>query len=221
MAVTCVFTVLKLGTPSPNQIKILQHALKLKEDGDFGPVTKSAVMTYQRINGLVVDGIAGEITCTKLGIWCKTPPTPVNIGPIQKAIQDGTGKSFKSFTEFYNLVVKYCDYAHYFNDQKSLKIEISNIIAAFNGKPTNNEDNCVDYAQLGVALAKEMGYTAVPYGIYCTGDKINHAIFLISEKEFKNPTWIDLAAAASSNYPIGSHWCSGNLTKQPSWIPYE
>ena len=72
-----------------------------------------------------------------------------------------------------------------------------------------------------MALAKEMGYNAVPYGIYCTGDRINHAIFLISGKEFGSSTLIDLAAAAGSNYSIGSHWCSGALTKQPSWIPYE
>lgn len=153
-------------------------------------------------------------------VWIVAPVTP-KVGPIQKAIQDGTGKTFKSFPEFYNLVVKYCNYSHYFNDQKSLKTEIDNIIAAFNGKPTGNEDNCVDYCQVGTALAKEMGYSATVYGIYCIGDKINHAIFTVNGKEFKNPTWVDLAAAASSNYPMGSHWCSGKITKEPGWIPYE
>jgi len=64
-----------------------------------------------------------------------------------------------------------------------------------------------------------MGYTVTVYGIYCTGDKIWHAICLVQGKEFKNPTWIDFAAMSKSNYPIGAHWCSGQLVKEPSWIP--
>ena len=72
-----------------------------------------------------------------------------------------------------------------------------------------------------VQLAREMGYTAKLFGIYCTKDQINHAIFQIQGKEFITPTWIDLAAAASDNYTIGNHWCTGKLTLEPSWLPYE
>ena len=71
------------------------------------------------------------------------------------------------------------------------------------------------------AIGREMGYTVTVYGIYCTGDKIWHAICLVQGKEFTKPTWIDFAAMSKSNYPIGSHWCSGQLVKEPSWIPYE
>jgi len=219
MSITCISAILGLNANAPNQIKILQHFLGIKEDGNFGPITESAVKQWQGKHGLIKDGILGPITGKAMRIWCKQ--SNVKVGPIQKQIQDATGKTWTTFTEFYNLVVKYCDYSHYFNDQKSLQTEIKNLIAAFNGKPTGNEDNCVDYTQVGVALAREMGYNAVPYGLYCRKDQINHAIFLISGKEFGSATWIDLAAAASSNYSIGNHWCDGTPNKEPSWIPYE
>lgn len=50
-----------------NDVKLLQqllcyHGYGLAVDGDFGSVTKSAAMEYQKKNGLVVDGIVGEKT---------------------------------------------------------------------------------------------------------------------------------------------------------------
>lgn len=67
---TCVFTILTKGNKGIEQTKILQHSLELKEDGIYGTVTETAVKTYQKKKGLVIDGIAGQITCTSLGIWC-------------------------------------------------------------------------------------------------------------------------------------------------------
>jgi hypothetical protein len=136
----------------------------------------------------------------------------VTKGPVQKAIEEAMNIQFSSFTQFYNFVKTSGVYSHYFDDQFSWQEEIRKIKAGL---------NCVDFTQLGMKLAKEMGYTVIPYGIYCTGDKINHAIFTIKGKEFSTATWIDLAAAASSNYAIGSHWCSGTLTANPKWIPQE
>ncbi len=49
-------------------IKRLQAALGLVADGDFGPATEKAVMTFQRRNGLAEDGVAGPATLAKLGI---------------------------------------------------------------------------------------------------------------------------------------------------------
>lgn len=49
-------------------VKILQDALHLIPDGIFGPLTQEAVETYQRENGLAVDGIAGLNTLTALGL---------------------------------------------------------------------------------------------------------------------------------------------------------
>ena len=150
----------------------------------------------------------------------KTIVKPVTTsGTIQKQIQDGTGHTFSNFTGFYNIVKEHCVYAYYFNDQKSSAAETAEIIQDING--TGPGLNCVDWTQFGIKLAKEMGYTATPYGVYCAVDGINHAIFWIAGKEFGNGTWIDLSAAAKNSYQIGSHWCSGSKTKNPSWIPAE
>ena len=148
-----------------------------------------------------------------------TTPTVVATSDIQKKIIAGTGKTFSTFTQFYELVRVNCDYAYYFNGQYNAANAVAMIIKDINGSATGL--NCVDYTQVGVKLAKEMGYQAIPYGVYCTGDKINHAIFQIKGKEFSSWTWIDLAAAASGGKALGLHWCSGAITARPSWIPEE
>lgn len=154
------------------------------------------------------------------GVSCSQIHPNNTTGSIQSRIQNGTGKIFTTFTEFYKLVLVYVSYFYYFNDQKTLSQEVQSIIDAING--INNGDNCVDFCQLGVALAREMGYQAVCYGIYCPQSKIWHAVFLIKGKEFTDWTIIDLAAAAEDNYPIGKCWCDWSTrVKEPSWIPYE
>ena len=158
------------------------------------------------------------------------PPQVISSGTITDQIQKATGKTWNNFTEFYNLVVKYCSYSYYYDDRFSLAQEIQHIIDDLNGM--NDGQNCVDWCQAGVKIAQEEGYGAIPYGIWCPGDQVNHAIFLITGKEFIGKTTtingqtvegniIDLAAASSDNYGINTHWCNGAMTKQPAWIPYE
>ena len=217
------------------QIKAIQTKLKSLGyytgaiDGSWGSYSITAAKAYQKAKGLVVDGVVGPITLAKLGLsfntttttssTATTTPTAVTTSDIQKKIIAGTGKSFTTFSQFYELVRVNCDYSYYFNGQYNAANAVAMLIKDINGSATGL--NCVDYTQIGVKLAKEMGYTAVPYGIYCTTDGINHAIFKISGKEFTSETWIDLAAAASSGKALGLHWCTGALTKEPSWIPYE
>lgn len=224
---SCIFSTLVKGNSGPNQTKVLQQ--KLKDlgyytgvvDGSFGDYTLKAVIAYQKAKGLVQDGIVGPVTAKSMGILCsgaKAAPV-VTTSDIQKKIIAGTGKSFTTFTQFYEIVRTKCDYAYYFDGQYNAANAVAMIIKDINGAATGL--NCVDYTQVGVKLAKEMGYQAVPYGIYCPGDGINHAIFQIKGKEFSSWTWIDLAAAASGGKALGLHWCSGAITKEPSWIPYE
>jgi len=204
-----------------SQWKLIQTKLKALGyytgvvDGIAGTYTIKAVKLFQKSRGLLQDGVVGPITLKALGITIVKPPAPtvpVAVGPVQKGIQDVMGITFITFTQFYNFVKTSGKYSHYFDDQFNWQEEIRKIKAGL---------NCVDFTQLGMKLAREMGYTVVPYGIYCTGDGINHAIFTIKGHEFKTETWIDLAAAASSNYAIGRHWCSGKLTARPGWIPFE
>ncbi len=56
----------------------LPKGKKLGVDGDFGPNTHKAVETYQRLNGLSVDGVVGKNTWTRLGVtWTgKTKAQP-------------------------------------------------------------------------------------------------------------------------------------------------
>ena len=204
-----------------SQWKLIQTKLKglgyytAIVDGIPGTLTVLAVKKFQQKRGLKVDGVVGPVTLKALGITIVKPPAPivpVVVGQVQKSIQDAMGIKFNTFTQFYNFVKTSGKYSHYFDDHFNWEQEVAKIRLGL---------NCVDFTQLGMKLAREMKYDAVPYGIYCTGDKINHAIFLIKGHEFSDWTWIDLAAAASSNYSIGTHWCNGKLTERPSWISQE
>lgn len=47
-------------------VKRIQIAVGTKSDGDFGPLTKAAVIKYQKANGLTADGIVGPLTWDKI-----------------------------------------------------------------------------------------------------------------------------------------------------------
>ena len=47
-------------------VKLLQEALGISADGDFGPGTERALKAWQAANGLTADGIAGPMTLGKL-----------------------------------------------------------------------------------------------------------------------------------------------------------
>jgi len=59
--------VLKKGSKGQS-VKTLQEFLKITVDGDFGSKTESAVKSYQKKNGLTVDGIVGPRTWEHMGI---------------------------------------------------------------------------------------------------------------------------------------------------------
>jgi len=48
-------------------VKYLQGKLGIVADGDFGPITKAAVIAFQKANGLDPDGICGPLTWAKIG----------------------------------------------------------------------------------------------------------------------------------------------------------
>jgi peptidoglycan hydrolase-like protein with peptidoglycan-binding domain len=68
-----VFPMMELSQGYVNeQVKVLQFVLNGREnagltiDGDFGPITKAAVESYQLSSGLVNDGVVGPLTWAKL-----------------------------------------------------------------------------------------------------------------------------------------------------------
>lgn len=62
-------------------IKPVQRVVGVKDDGSFGPLTETAVKTWQSKHFLTADGIVGPATCTAMGgIWAPAvvaPPAPV------------------------------------------------------------------------------------------------------------------------------------------------
>jgi peptidoglycan hydrolase-like protein with peptidoglycan-binding domain len=48
------------------QADLNRHGAKLKIDEVFGPLTEAAVKIFQKVRGLVVDGIVGPLTWAKL-----------------------------------------------------------------------------------------------------------------------------------------------------------
>ena len=59
--------VLKMGDVG-DEVKVLQKALGLKEDGDFGPATKAAVVAFQKKHRLYPDGVVGKNSWARLGV---------------------------------------------------------------------------------------------------------------------------------------------------------
>ena len=57
--------VYKIGSTGP-VVKQIQTALGLIPDGSFGPLTKEALVTWQREHNLTADGIAGPSTLARL-----------------------------------------------------------------------------------------------------------------------------------------------------------
>jgi putative intracellular protease/amidase len=139
-------------------------------------------------------------------------PTPNWKGTAWLQFEKACGKTFKNFTEIYQWILKNTDYSYYLDDKYTWQQELDRKL---------NYLNCVDMCQALMKIAKSGGYTVVPYGVYCPTYRVNHAIFLISGKEFTDEKWVDGAAAASDNYPLGQHWCNGAKTKRPGWIPEE
>lgn len=77
LSITTTLALSKIGSRS-DEVKKIQTALRDKGyftsniDGIFGTLTKNAVIAFQKDNGLVADGIAGEKTLKALGITDKS-----------------------------------------------------------------------------------------------------------------------------------------------------
>jgi cell wall-associated NlpC family hydrolase len=70
-----------------------QHALGVTADGEFGPITRSAVESFQRAHGLEVDGVIGPITAAALGLGGSTSASsgPAPPAATTRAVQAKLG----------------------------------------------------------------------------------------------------------------------------------
>ena len=67
-------------------VKKLQQALGIHADGIFGIITENAVKSFQKINGLVVDGIVGAKTWEKI-LAKANPQASTQSVPYKKSIR--------------------------------------------------------------------------------------------------------------------------------------
>jgi peptidoglycan hydrolase-like protein with peptidoglycan-binding domain len=58
---------LKKGASAGPDVLYLQNKLGVNPTGPFGPMTHTAVVAFQKKNGLLADGIVGPLTWSKLG----------------------------------------------------------------------------------------------------------------------------------------------------------
>lgn len=90
------FAILSYGSESPEVIQVQTRLKELKYyvgalDGIFRGLTRSAVVAFQRNNGLKADGLVGSATWAKLfgpGAVVATPPPPVASGLSEGATGD-------------------------------------------------------------------------------------------------------------------------------------
>lgn len=145
-----------------------------------------------------------------------TPTPTTNKPPTEKssfhqAVEKAVG-TYTTFTEYYNQIKKKT-WEGYYNDVYSLSDEIKRL--------TNNQTlNCTDHSQLGLAVAKDLWYDARYCRVTCKSG--GHIILQVKGYELgSNWVNVDLAAAASSDYNIGSYWCSSYakpVVIDESWI---
>ncbi len=134
------------------------------------------------------------------------------VGPIQKALMNAVG-SFQSFTGFYKLC-KNRGYAYYFDDRYAQ----SQAIKRLKGRMGLN---CVDSAQLGYYLAKEMGYQVKYQRTVCRksdGTYVGHILLKIKGREFSSWTIVDLAACLDRGKPLGYYWGKPPYDINEGWL---
>lgn len=139
------------------------------------------------------------------------PCEPATKSAFHLAVEKAIG-TYNNFTEYYNRI-KAKTWTGYYNDVYSQSEEIQRL-------SQNKSLNCTDHSQLGMAVLKDLNYE----GLYCrvTCKSGGHIILKVRGKElgttYRN---VDLAAAASSDYPLGSYWCSSYakpVVIDESWI---
>lgn len=95
---------------STSQIKAIQQAVGVTQDGVFGPKTQAAVVAYQRNHGLAPDGIVGPKTLASMGLGGGGGSAPAGgTSPAAQKFADDYGYQLaflKSSPELYGVFQK-------------------------------------------------------------------------------------------------------------------
>jgi peptidoglycan hydrolase-like protein with peptidoglycan-binding domain len=93
-------TTLKVGSKG-EAVKTLQTLVGVKADGSFGPMTKTAVIAWQKANGLTADGLFGKMSMAKANggevvVTPSTGSTTLSGGAGDLTIDDSVSKDEES-----------------------------------------------------------------------------------------------------------------------------
>lgn len=208
MTLNCTNINLKRGSKG-DTVKTVQTILKNKGyyngkiDGEYGPLTETAVKKYQKTTkGLLVDGIVGPVTCKHLQKQDKETNTKTKL--LQR-FEKATKSKINDYKTLYNAFAK-VKYKLYYNDIYTLQQEITRIE---NGQPLN----CTDQAQLAMQLLLDLGYTKnqvriVRGTVNCqSGNGYGHVWLQVNidGKGWKN---YDPSAKSSHGYGMGQLICT-------------
>jgi peptidoglycan hydrolase-like protein with peptidoglycan-binding domain len=80
------YYVLRVGSFG-DEVRILQRALGITDDGAFGPGTFDAVRAFQSRNGLTSDGVVGNLTWSRLIQLGLVPPKTSSAHPLEQYSQ--------------------------------------------------------------------------------------------------------------------------------------
>jgi peptidoglycan hydrolase-like protein with peptidoglycan-binding domain len=209
---------LKRGSKG-DTVKEVQKILKTrgyytgKIDGDYGPLTETAVKKYQKTTkGLLIDGIVGPVTCKHL----QTKETNTKTKLLQR-FEKATKTTINDYKTLYNAFGK-VKYILYYNDIYTQGQEITRIEK---GQPLN----CTDQAQLAMQLLLDLGYNKnqvriVRGVVTCKNGKGYGHVWLqinIDGKGWKN---YDPSAKSAHGYNMGALICTRgyHITNiNPAW----
>jgi putative chitinase len=95
---------LKIGSQGA-LVKLLQEKLGVTADGIFGPGTEKVLKEWQSKNGLVADGVAGQVTLGKMGIELPTvKKEPLKLEKLKGHIPQNVIDEIGLIAEKFNLI---------------------------------------------------------------------------------------------------------------------
>lgn len=180
---------LKKGSKG-DEVKILQKALNVTVDGDFGIKTENAVKIFQKSKGLVSDGIVGTKTWNALGITQSTESKSVDASVLYSPLN-------VHITKYANRPINYIA-IHYTAGSTSKKGTAFNVKKVFQTRKAS-ADFCVDDETI----------------VQFNPDIKNYYCWAVGDKKYTYATGASLYGKATNRNTISIEMCS-NLKKGTS-----